>query len=155
MDTQHKPTKKQLHAAQYRIYAIAILITAALSEFVWTVYNVLHRNTELYFTLVYAILLLMCAKLVYRRLKRGGAVDPADDPTLYALHDQYLKRLLHSIALFIAAFTVFIGAELSFYFFGNSKSAELAENMASNLLLIQLPLYLLIKNALGLRFVTR
>ena len=75
--------------------------------------------------------------------------------TLYALHDQYLKRLLHSIALFIAAFTVFIGAELSFYFFGNSKSAELAENMASNLLLIQLPLYLLIKNALGLRFVTR
>ena len=155
MDTQHKPIKKQLHAAQYRIYAIAILITAALSEFVWTVYNVLHRNTELYFTLVYAILLLMGAKLVYRRLKRGGAVDPADDPTLYALHDQYLKRLLHSIALFIAAFTVFIGAELSFYFFGNSKSAELAENMASNLLLIQLPLYLLIKNALGLRFVTR
>ena len=84
MDTQHKPIKKQLHAAQYRIYAIAILITAALSEFVWTVYNVLHRNTELYFTLAYASLLLMGAKLVYRRLKRGGAVDPADDPTLYA-----------------------------------------------------------------------
>ena len=64
-------------------------------------------------------------------------------------------ELSFSLVTSIAAFTVFIGAELSFYFFGNSKSAELAENMASNLLLIQLPLYLLIKNALGLRFVTR
>lgn len=92
----------------------------------------------------------------YRINRRPSSLQKvSDDPTLYALHDQYLKRLLHSIALFIAAFTVFIGAELSFYFFGNSKSAELAENMASNLLLIQLPLYLLIKNALGLRFVTR
>ena len=65
------------------------------------------------------------------------------------------SSLLHSIALFFAAFTVFIGAELSFFFFGNSKSAELAENMSSNLLLIQLPLYLLIKNTLELRLATR
>jgi hypothetical protein len=88
MDTQYKHIKKQLHAAQYRIYAIAILITAALSEFVWTVYNVLHRNTELYFTPVYAILLLMGAKLVYRRLKDTESIASVDRETL---NDVYMS----------------------------------------------------------------
>ena len=148
--------KKPLRASQLHIYAIALLLTGAVSELVWTVFNALHHNAELPFTLAYTLLLLAGAWLLYRRLKRGEAeARPAEDPALYALHDQYLKRLLHSIALFIAAFTVFVGAELSFYFFGNSKSAELAENMASNILLIQLPLYLLIKNVLGLRHVSR
>ena len=149
-------TIKNIHAAKLRIYAIALLLTGAVSEFMWTVFNALHRNAEFPFTLAYALLLLAGAWFLYRRLKREEAeVQSAEDPALYVLHDQYLKRLLHAIALFIAAFAVFVGAELSFYFFGNSKSAELAENMASNILLIQLPLYLLIKNSLGLRLVTR
>lgn len=160
MDKKPDTVMKTLRVCQLRIYAIALLLTGAVSEIVWSVFNAIQRNSELPFTVLYALLLLGGAWLVYRRLKAGAGMqtqipDAAEQAKLEALHDQYLKRLLHSIALFIAAFTVFIGAELSFYFFGNSKSAELAENMASNILLIQLPLYLLIKNSLGLRLVSR
>ena len=159
MDKKNNTLKTKLRAAQLRIYAIALLVTCAVSELVWTVFNAVHHNGEFSFTLLYMLLLLSGAWLVYRRLGRGVPADrnlsAEDSALLAALHDQYLKRLLHAIALFVAAFMVFVGAELSFYFFGNSKSAELAENMASNILLIQLPLYLLMKNALGLRLVTQ
>lgn len=160
MDNETNTLKKTLHVSQLRIYAIALLLTGSVSEIVWSVFNAIQRNPELPFTVLYALLLLGGAWLVYRRFKAGAQAqteifDAEEQAKLKALHDQYLKRLLHSIALFISAFAVFIGAELSFYFFGNSKSAELAENMASNILLIQLPLYLLIKNSLGLCLVSR
>ena len=43
---------------------------------------------------------------------------------------------------------MFFGSELSFYFFGNSKSAELLESMFSNLIIVQIPLFLFVKNLL-------
>lgn len=65
--------------------------------------------------------------------------------------DIFAKRLLNSIALFFGLLTVFIGSELSFYFFGNSKSAELVENIFANQIFIQVPLFLLVKNTLMVR----
>ena len=112
--------KKSLQVSKLRIYAVALLLTGAVSELIWTAFNAVHRNREFTFTLLYMLLLLTGSWLVYRRLRRGVSVErdlsAEDSAFLAALHDQYLKRLLHSIALFFAAFTVFIGAELSFFF---------------------------------------
>ena len=156
---EQKTVKKTIRSAQLKIYAIALLMTGAVSELVWTVFNAVHRNRELPFNILYGLALFVAAMLIYRWLKKDLPESPdvseEEKEFLCALHDQYLKRLLHAIALFVAAFAVFIGAELSFYIFGNSKAAELGENMASNILLIQLPLYLLIKNSLGLRLLNR
>ncbi len=156
---EQKPVKKIIRSAQLKIYAIALLATGAVSELIWTVFNAVHRNGELPWNVCFGLALFVAAMLIFRRLKKDLPEKPdvsqEDRLFLCALHDQYLKRLLHAIALFIAAFAVFIGAELSFYFFGNSKAAELGENMASNIVLIQLPLYLLIKNSLGLRLLNR
>ncbi len=156
---EQKTVKKIVRSAQLKIYAIALLMTGAVSELVWAVFNAVHRNRELPFNILYALALFAGAMLLYRRLKKDmpekSDVSEEDKEYLCALHDQYLKRLLHAIALFVSAFAVFIGAELSFYFFGNSKAAELGENMASNIMLVQLPMYLLFKNSLGLRLLNR
>lgn len=50
---------------------------------------------------------------------------------------------------------VFAASELSFYFSGNSKSAEFAENFFNNSIVIGIPVFLLIKNILSLRMVRR
>ena len=80
MNTLPDNVKKPLRASQLHIYAIALLLTGAVSELVWTVFNAVHRNTELPFTMLYTLLLLAGAWLLYRRFKRGEAeVHPADD----------------------------------------------------------------------------
>ena len=151
--------KKDYRVQRRRIFGISFLLTAAVSELVWTLFNAAHRNAELPFTLVLTVLLTAGAIWLIRRVRRDG--QPVRSLTAPAYHyicelsDLVIKRLLHAIALFVAALVVFVGAELSFYFFGNSKSAELAENMSSNLLMIQLPLYLLVKNMLSLGYVRR
>jgi len=149
--------KKELCTQRRRIYAVALLFTAAISEIVWAVFNAAHRNAELPFSVVLALLLLAGAGFVYRQfrsgLREGRSLSAPAYQKVCELSDLYLKRLLHAVALFVAALAVFVGAELCFYFFGNSKAAELAENMSTNMLMIQLPLYLLIKNLLGLRLV--
>ncbi len=61
---------------------------------------------------------------------------------LRALADKYTKRLFNSIALLTGALFVFVGSELSFYVFGNSKSAELTENFLSNMAMVEIPLFL-------------
>ena len=146
---------KELRIQQRRIYGIALLLTAAISEVVWAVFNAVHHNSELPFSIALVLLLLVGAWGVYRKfrsgLREGQSLSTPAYLKVCELSDLYLKRLLHAIALFVAALALFAGLELCFYFFGNSKAAELGENIGANLLAIQLPLYLLIKNILGLR----
>ena len=156
---EQKPVKKIIRSSQLKIYAIALLATGAVSELIWTVFNAVHRNRELPWNVCFGLALFVAAMLIFRRLKKDLPEKPdvsqEDRLFLCALHDQYLKRLLHAIALFIAAFAVFIGAELSFYFFGNSKAAELGQNMPTHNGLIRRPLYLLLENILVMRLLIR
>ncbi len=62
------------------------------------------------------------------------------------MSDKYTKKLFNSIALLISTLFVFVGSELSFYVFGNSKFVELAENFFSNIIMIEVPLFIFIKN---------
>ena len=147
--------KTELRIQRRRIYGVALLLTAAISELVWAVFNAVHRNSELPFSIALVLLLLAGAWGIYRKfrsgLREGQSISAPAYQKVCELSDLYLKRLLHAIALFVAALALFAGVELCFYFFGNSKAAELGENIGANLLAIQLPLYLLIKNILGVR----
>ena len=149
-----KELRRQLRQQRWRAYLASALLAAVLSTLVWTVYNAIAGNREFFFTLLYSGALLTAGLLVLRRFRRaereqnGRRYDRDAFVFLRERSDRYLKRLLNSIALLFAAGTMFVGSELSFYFFGNSKSAELAENIFSNLILVQAPLYLLLKNRL-------
>ena len=146
--------KKELRAQRWRAYLIAALFAGLPSQLLSTTYNAVNGKREFLYTLVYAVLLLTAALLLLRRFRRierrheGERYDTQTYVFLRAKSDQYAKRLLHSAALLFAALALFIGSELSFYFFGNSKAAELAENVFANMNFVQVPLFLLLKNIL-------
>ncbi len=150
----HKETKKEFRRQRWRTYLISILFTAMLMEAVWTVYNAVFRNSEFFFVFGFGITLGMAALLCLRKFCKVEKVHSREKYNTETFlffrtrADRYTKRLLNSIALIFAASVLFIGSEFSFYFFGNSKSAELAENIFANLIMVQIPLFLLIKNAL-------
>ena len=149
--------KKELRQQRWRVCLIALLSTFILAELLWTIYNAFSRNPEFFFTLGFGALLFLWAFLVLRKFLRiekqhnGERLAVDTFQFLRNSSDIYAKRLLHSIALLFGALSVFFGSELSFYIFGNSKPAELFENIFSNIILIQIPLFLLVKNTLMVR----
>ena len=149
--------KKELRRQRWLAYLISALFAGLPSEVFWTLYNGINGTREFVYTLIYGVLLLAAALLLLRRFRRverqhsGDRIDARTYEYLRAKSDQYAKRLLNSVALLFAALALFIGSELSFYFFGNSKAAELAENIFANMNFVQLPLFLLLKNVLLVR----
>lgn len=152
-----KETRKGIRRQRWRAYLIAALFTGALMEAAWTVYHAIERSPEFFFFFGFCAALCAAALLLLRKFRsvehahKGERYDTETYLFLRDRSDRYAKRLLNSIALLFAALFVFVGSELSFYFFGNSKSAELAENIFANLILVQAPLFLLVKNTLLVR----
>ena len=146
--------KKDLRQQRQRAYLISLLLAFSLSELVWTVYNAYCGNWEFFFTLGLCALFFLGAFLLYKKFRsteKQHSEEQVDVETYRFLRthsDIFAKRLLNSIALLFGALTMFIGSELSFYVFGNSKSAELVENIFANLFFVQAPLFLLVKNTL-------
>ena len=147
-----KPTKNQISAQRRRTYLSALWGTATFAELLWVVYNIINFNSEFFFvlpmTVVYALLTVYCVRRIIKSERENADVkyDNSAYCFLRALSDKYAKRLFNSIAILIGAVFIFIGSELSFYVFGNSKSAELKENFFSNILMIEVPLFIFIKN---------
>ena len=132
-----------------RVCAASLLLTLSLAELVWAVCDGLTGRKEFLPVLALALLLGGAGLLLLRKVEWTA---PAGE-NAQALAERYAKRVLHDAALLITALFLFLGAELSFYFFGNSKAAELWENIVSNLIVPALPCCLLLKNALCLRLV--
>ena len=132
-----------------RVCAASLVLTLSLAEFVWAVCDAMTGRKEFLPVLALALLLGGAGLLLLRTIEWTA---PAGE-TAQALAERYAKRVLHDAALLITALFLFLGAELSFYFFGNSKAAELWENVVSNLIVPALPCCLLLKNALCLRLV--
>ena len=74
---------------------------------------------------------------------------------LRALSDQYLKRSINSVFIFFAIVSVYLLTQFSLYWLGKSKSAEVTENILASLYMLEIPLFLILKNFLGLRLVNR
>ncbi|MBQ8921959.1 MAG: metallophosphoesterase [Oscillospiraceae bacterium] len=147
-----KTTKKLMRKQRRRTYMAALFSMFAFTELIWMIYNAVNLNAEFFFvTGMCAVFVLLALRRIRNLIKterenRDAKYDNAAFSYLRALSDQYTKRLFNSVALLIGAAFVFIGSELSFYVFGNSKSAELAENFFSNMIMVEIPLFLLVKN---------
>lgn len=147
-----KTVKKIIRTQQRRTYLSALCGMAVFSEFVWCIYDAVQLDMKFFFA---AALMIVCGllgvffirKIVHTELAcRGTEYDPHDFEFLRVLSDQYVKRLHNSIALMVGASFIFVVSELYFFFFGNSKAAELEENILSNIFLLDIPVFLLIKN---------
>lgn len=149
-----KTVKKQLRGQKWLILAFAAVCAGLPPVVAWGAYNAAVRNREFFFGLFYGVALAALAVWLYRHIEgtERRHTDERYDMETYAWlrdrSDQYAKRLINSLALLFAVAAMFFGAELSFYFFGNSKSAELLESMFSNLIVVQIPFFLFLKNLL-------
>ena len=149
-----KPTRKLLNKQRWRTYAAAFFSVAAFMELLWVIYDAFNLNKEFFFVLPFAGLYTFIAFHFIRNIVKaeicgkGLRYDNAAFYYLRSLSDKYTKRLFNSITLLISAVFVFIGSQMSFYFFGNSKSAEFAENSFFNVIIVEIPLFILIKNTI-------
>ena len=156
-----KTTRSVFRAQRRRVYGFAVLCAFLFSEVLWTIFNAVAGNREFFFTLALGALFAAAAFALLRKIRKverqhaGKPCDAAAYAYLRDGSDRYAKRLLNAIALFFAAIAVYFGSELSFYALGNSKPAELEENIFSNIILIQIPLYLLVKNLLLTRILQK
>lgn len=129
-----KPTRKLLLKQRRRTYTAAIFSVAAFMELLWVIYNAFNFNKEFFFVLpmtaIYTFIAFKFIVSVVKTESRNKDVkyDNAAFYYLRSMSDKYTKQLFNSIALLISAVFIFIGSQMSFYFFGNSKSAEFAEN---------------------------
>lgn len=147
-----KSAKKMIRKQRKLTYLSSVLCVAAFVEFLWAIYDGVNFKSEFFFvlimTVIYAFFAFKCIRKIIKteRCNKELKYDNTAFYYLRDLSDKYTKRLFNSISLLICALFVFVGSELSFYVFGNSKSAELAENFFSNIILIEVPLFIFIKN---------
>ncbi|MEE3473332.1 MAG: hypothetical protein VZR24_22105, partial [Butyrivibrio hungatei] len=133
----------------------------ALLQVFWLIYNITAKPVAVIGNVFVIAVDLVLASFPFRKYLKtekaaeGSKYDTDSYKYLRTRSDKYAKRLLNGIALLFAVVFVFVASELSFYFFGNSKSAEFAENFFNNSIVIEIPVFLLIKNILSLRMIRR
>ena len=147
---------------QRRIWiAAAFCVMLAFDEFLWSLHNVFYSHADVAVTAAISALFVGIFSLLLRKVRRTENERPNSRITadafrqLRTLSDVYTKRTLHSLALLFAGAGVLIAFGISFYYLGNSKSAELLESLMENSNLVLIPLFLLTKNALCLRALQR
>lgn len=149
-----KTVKKEMWRQRRRIYGISFFLAAAFAELLWFIYDLLAAPRDAFFVFGYMLLLAAGAFCLYKRFMRYEREHQTEKyqteafKYLHSLSDKYAKRRLNTIALTFAVITIFVLSELRFYFLGSSKFAELVENFFANIILIEIPIYLLIKNIL-------
>lgn len=149
-----KELKKEMRRQMRRVYLISALAVGAVASLLWTVYNLFMHPISAAYTFMQMALLIGIAVFPLRGLLRrqkasaGSKYDTDAYGHLRAMSDRYAKRRLNGIALLFGVIFLFLFCELSFYVFGNSKLAELIENFLLNFIIVEIPLFLLLKNTL-------
>lgn len=156
-----KPLKAELRRQRHKIYGISLLVVGIFPQILWFSYLLFTRPLFSFFNLAYMSVLFAGAFLLFRSVKRCSDLHSAEkyDSSAYVylrgLSDKYAKRRLTGIALLCAATALFLFSGALFYFSGNSKTAELVESIFANSILVEVPLYLCIKNFLCFELVYR
>lgn len=156
-----RPLKKEIWKQRWRIYLTSAFAVFALLQVFWLIYNITAKPVAVIGNVFVIAVDLALASFPFRKYlmteksAEGSKYDTDSYKYLRTRSDKYAKRLLNGIALLFAVVFVFVASELSFYFFGNSKSAEFAENFFNNSIVIEIPVFLLIKNILSLRMIRR
>lgn len=156
-----KTSIRELRKQRRRIYGISLLTIAALVGLMWFVYDLVVVPQQAVFLLPFVALFGGGSFWTFWRFCRYEAQHRTEkyDTKAFAYlrgkSDQYAKRLLNGIALLFAVAAIFVLAGLSAFFQGHSKPAELVESFLANILLIEIPLYLCIKNRLYSEMIRR
>ena len=149
-----KPLRKSLRRQRLRICCGAVFSIAAFVQILWMIYMFMTKPAQAFWNLAFAAVSGLAAWLILRRFFRteqqakGQKYDTDAFEYLRIRSDRYAKRTINCTALMFAAVVLFFCAELSFFVFGNSKSAELIENVFANIILLEIPAFLLIRNRL-------
>lgn len=152
-----RPLKKEIWRQRVRVYITAAFCVFALLQVFWIIYNITARPSAVIGNIAVMAVDLFIASVPFRKYLRtekaaeGSKYDTDSYNYLRSRSDKYAKRLLNSIALLFAVLFTFFFSELSFYIFGNSKSAEFAENFFNNSIVIEIPVFLILKNIFCLR----
>lgn len=142
-----KTLKKEFFRQRIRIYLISIL----------TIFSVVYLFQAVAISGFYLIMTCIAGGisfLIYRKVKQleqGAQYEKYDTEAYVYLRtcsDIYFKRWINSIAFLFAVIFMFFLSEISFYIWGNSKSAEFVENIFANIIFLEIPVYICIKNRL-------
>lgn len=151
--------KKEIWKQRLRIYLTSAFSVFAMLQIFWLIYNIVSAPSAILGNIILITVDLFIASIPFRKYLKteksavGNKYDTDAYKYLRALSDKYSKRLLNGIALLFAVLFAFVASELSFIFFGRSKSAEFSENFFNNSIVIEIPVFLLIKNILSLKMI--
>ena len=156
-----KSTRKTLWKQRRLTYAAAFFSTVGAVEIFWILYDAVNLRPEFFFNLLlmglYVFLAVFFVRKVIRNEKslEGEKYDNAAYDYLRSRSDQYTKRFFNAVGLLFGAGFLFLGSEISMLLLGNSKSAELMEYFLANIITVEIPLFLLVKNAILHRVLMR
>ncbi len=150
-----RQVKKQLARQRRRIYGVALLGALSAVQLLWLGYNLWEASGYALFNALYLALLAGLGGLLLRRFvreERAGRDQLYDIQSfsyIRQMHDRYKKRLLNS-ALFSAwTLSLFTLSALGFWRYGPAK--QLAEALFSNVILVEIPIFICAKNWLCFR----
>jgi hypothetical protein len=149
-----KAVKQVLTKQRILICISGLFAVGSLSYLLLALYYFVSRPKWGFACFAYMTVFLLIAFFFYKKFKK--VEDWVETPYyeqeakdyLVSMSDRYTKRRLNSIALLVGAIFIYLFAELSFFVFGNSKPDELVEMFLSNILVLEIPAFLLIKNTL-------
>lgn len=154
-----KQVKKATAKQRKRIYWISLLLVFTFIELVNFAYEVVVRPKTSIFVLLFAVGFGVIAFLIYKKFKKNEADTPeyGDEAAQFLKEqvDRYTKRTINMVAILIATTVLFLLTEVSFYITGNSKMAEVIENVFANLIFVEIPIYLILKDIFCLKMYLR
>lgn len=154
MKEKDQKIKTDLRTQRIHSYAFAFFCVMAVSDSFWVIYNAVNHRVEFFLVLILLVAFVFLDYLLVKQITKHERNIPkhtyAKDEYEYlrACSDQYIKRLYNSIAFLICAVFILVNSELSLFLFGISKPAELIECYLSNVIIVLIPLFLLLKNTL-------
>lgn len=152
----YKTLKKEILRQRHRIYLISFLWLCTAVYLIEI--PLIQKIDPLFFAVIFGILALLC-HFKYRKkeleLTKEKIYDTESYMFLRKLSDKYAKRSLNGIALFFCIISIFLFSEISFYILGNSKFSEFLENIYKNIIFLEIPIYICIKNKLCFKLIQR
>ena len=151
-ESEIKYYKKLLNKQKWINNIASVCVVFVCNELLWFLYDIVAAPQMLVFIGIIIAVFGAAAGVLYHSIFtyiKKIDTDNLDADTGNFINGQlerYLKRTINCIALVIFAVVAFVILEVSFYINGNSKLAELIENMFANAIFVEVPLFLLIKN---------
>ena len=149
--------KKTVRKQRVRAYITALFAAFTLLIFFRSVYLLITKPSAAWGNFIITTLAAMGAFIPFRKYRKAEKTagrkkyDTAAYKFLQSGCDRYSKRLINSIALMFAISFILAVSQLITLWGSGSKSAEFIESILQNGILIEIPIFILVKNIMCLR----